>query len=190
MTDQETGEPVTDGRGSLVKGGALGLGVVGAAAAFTGASAQEGEEALVFSDKYWPQTPFVVINQIQTSTTVDILNGIDDEGIAEISQPDEFNGYVVNYRMTEEGPGMYTTIFTEGSLQRDERYQFSGDAQMFSTELNLLETTIEAPGGDDGDAGNEETTPEQEETTAEPAETTAEENETEAVVVGTTTTQT
>jgi len=177
MTDQETGEPATGGRGSLVKGGALGLGVVGAAAAFTGASAQEGEEALVFADKYWPQTPFVVINQIQTSTTVDILNGIDDEGVPEISQPDEFNGYVVNYRMTEEGPGMYTTVFTEGSLQRDERYQFSGNAQMFSTDLNLLETTIEAPdgGGDD------------EETTTVEGETTTEEGEQQEVVVETTT---
>jgi len=160
MTDQETGEPVTDGRGSLVKRGALGLGVAGAAAAVGSAAAQEGEEALVFSDKYWPQTPFVVINQLQTSTTVDILNGIDDEGVAEISQPDDFNGYVVNYRMTEDGPGMYTTIFTESSLQRDEQYQFSGNAQMFSTELNVLETTIEAPdgGGDDDDDDDEEET--------------------------------
>jgi len=131
---------------------ALALGGSGAAsatepvAAERTAVAQQTAQGLVFAYDYWPLTPFLVINQLQTSTTVDILNGIDDEGIPEISQPDEFNGYVVNYRMTEEGPGLYTTVFTEGSLQRDERYQFEEDASMFSTDLNLLESTLTSQG--------------------------------------------
>jgi hypothetical protein len=84
------------------------------------AEAQQPQEGLVFAYDYWPLTPFLVINQLQTSTTVDILNGIDDEGIPEISQPDDFNGYVVNYRMNDDGPGLYTAVFTEASLQTDE----------------------------------------------------------------------
>jgi len=140
-------------RRSFLKAGALAstalaLGGSGVASATDGvavrqdAVAQQAQEGLVFAYDYWPLTPFVVINQLQTSTTVDILNGIDDEGIPEISQPDDFNGYVVNYRMTEDGPGMYTLVFTEGTLQSDGQYQFEEDASMFSTDLNLLESTL------------------------------------------------
>jgi len=140
----------------------------------------------VFAYDYWPETPFLVINQLQTSTTVDILNGIDDGGIPEISQPDDFNGYVVNYRMNDDGPGLYTAVFAEASLQTDERYQFSGDAQMFSTQLNLLEGTIESANGD-GDAGDDETEAEPTTAETEAEETTTEQSETQEVVVGTTT---
>jgi len=146
MTDEKSEDLIDSNRRSFMKKGALASGALALGLSGSGTvAAQEGEEALVFAYDYWPQTPFLVINQLQTSTTVDILNGLDDEGIAEISQPDDFNGYVVNYRMQEDGPGLYTMIFTDSSLQTDEQFQFSGDAQMFSTELNLLETTIESP---------------------------------------------
>jgi len=146
MTDEKSKDLLDSNRRSFMKKGALASGALALGLSGSGTvAAQEGEEALVFAYDYWPQTPFLVLNQLQTGTTVDILNGIDDEGIPEISQPDDFNGYVVNYRMQQDGPGLYTMIFTESSLQQDEQYQFAGNAQMFSTELNLLETTIQSP---------------------------------------------
>jgi hypothetical protein len=113
------------------------------------AEAQQPQEGLVFAYDYWPLTPFTVTNQLQTTTTVDILNGIDDEGIAEISQPDVFNGYVVNYTPTDDGPGTFTLVFTAGTLQRDGQYQFEDDGQMFSTDLNLPESTLTSQGSGD-----------------------------------------
>jgi len=96
----------------------------------------------VFAYDYWPLTPFTVTNQLQTTTTVDILNGIDDEGIAEISQPDVFNGYVVDYRLQRGGPGRFTLVFTEAMLEPGERYQFGMDSQVFSTRVGVISAML------------------------------------------------
>jgi hypothetical protein len=121
MADENSDDLIDPKRRSFMKRSALASGALALGVSASGtAAAQEGEEALVFAYDYWPETPFLVINQLQTSTTVDILNGINDEGIPEISRPDDFNGYVVNYRMNDDGPGLYTAVFTEASLQTDE----------------------------------------------------------------------
>lgn len=121
---------------------------------------QDTPRILVFAYGFWPQIPFTVVGQLQTDTTIKILTGPENSGLPEIPQPDEWNGYLINYEVTDtengyavdtkarEGfSGLFTLVFTETSLRTDRQYQFSGDATVFSTRLNLLANT-ESTGSD------------------------------------------
>ena len=99
------------------------------------------DRALVFSYDYYPGTEFDVISQLETGTTVRILQTVDEETVPEISQPDDYTGHVVRYQV---GPGAGITSFL---FLRDEALS-AGDsgtmgevASMFSPDLNLLQTS-------------------------------------------------
>jgi hypothetical protein len=90
-------------------------------------------EALVFTCDFHPAVPFTVLDRIQTSTVVEILSGPSGEGVPVITHPEDYNGYVVNYRLQRGGPGEFTLVFTEAMLEPGERYQFGMDSQVLST---------------------------------------------------------
>ena len=102
----------------------------------------------MFAYAYFPGAPVRVTAPLETATTVDILNGPDDQGVPEISQPDQYGGSVVSYRLGRSA--LYTFLFTRDvSLQTEGRYRLGGDAQVFSNRLNLLQAPLNrADGGE------------------------------------------
>lgn len=123
---------------SALATGALALGTAGAGTA----AAQQQGNALVFSYEFFPGATFRVTAPLQQSTTIEILNGPDDQGVSEISQPDEYNGYVIGYQLGDSV--IYTFAFVRGrTLQRDSRHQFGDDSQVFSSQLNLLSVPVQ-----------------------------------------------
>lgn len=101
-------------------------------------------QVLMFTYDYEAGESFDVVSQLETSTTVRILQTADEETVSEISQPDEYTGHVVRYQ-TDSGPQAPTILL----FTRDESYEsgdsgsLGEDAQMFSSQLNLLSTSIE-----------------------------------------------
>lgn len=104
------------------------------------ASTQRRVPVLMFGYGYYPGTEFTIEAPLSTSTTVDVLNGPDDEGIPEISQPDEYNGYVTNLLLGT--LPTYSFLFSRQPLQRDSRFLVTFEAQVLSSELNLLEVVL------------------------------------------------
>lgn len=154
-TDEESGF-MEESRRSVMKKGALATGAVALGlGASTGTAAAQQERILVFAYDYYPQTPFSVEASLQQSTTVDLLNGPNDQGIDEISQPDDYNGYVVRYRLSgNQGAGIYALLFTQQSLNTGSTLRLGTDASVFSTDLNLLAAN-RASGGGGGGGGND-----------------------------------
>lgn len=104
---------------------------------------QEGQ-ALVFSYDYKAGSTFDVISQLETGTTVRLLQTAEGESVPEISQPDEYNGYVIR-EQTQNGPLAPTTVlFVRGqTFSSGDTATLGEDASMFSSQLNLLSTTLE-----------------------------------------------
>jgi len=96
---------------------------------------------------------------------VEILSGPSGEGVPVISQPDDYDGYVVNYRMNDDGPGEFTLVFTEETLERGERYQFGMESQVFSNDINLISAMLRS--APDSAPAAEATTPTEGTTTEE-----------------------
>jgi hypothetical protein len=133
----------------------LGTGAFGTAAV----GAQQAQAA-VFADSYYPGANFDVVAPLEQGTTVDILQ-VDDEPVAEISQPDEWAGHIVRYDIGR-GAGITTFLFVRGqSLSSGDSGTIGPAASVLSSELNLLETTLgdgSGPGGEQATAENETTT--------------------------------
>jgi len=106
---------------------------------------QDSQSAIVFAYDYYPGVSFDVTTQLQQSTTVNILDGPEDEGIPEIDNPSDYNGYVVSYDL--EGNSIYAYMFTTSNVQQDDTLTFGDDASYFSTDLNLVETSVSTDGG-------------------------------------------
>lgn len=125
-------------KGALATG-ALALGT----AATTGAvTAQEDEEVLMYSYDFFPGQDFVVISQLQQSTTVSMLM-IDDETVPEISSPDDFTGHVIRYSDGGDAAGITTFLFSEEvSLSEDDSGTLGTEPSMFSSDLNLLSSNL------------------------------------------------
>lgn len=104
---------------------------------------QEGR-ILVFTYDYEAGSSFDVVTELETSTTVSILQTVEGETVPEISQPDEYTGHVVRYE-TDDGPLAPTTLLfiREGRIPAGESGTLGEDASMFSSQLNLISTTVE-----------------------------------------------
>ncbi|MFC4247717.1 calcium-binding protein [Natribaculum luteum] len=129
----------------IQKGGltasALALGVTATGTA----TAQQNERALVFSYNYLPEADFTVVGRLRKSLTVDLLE-VDGEMVDEISQPDEWNGHVIRYDVDggSDAAGITTFLFLQNqTLDSGDTASTSADASMFSSELNLLNTSID-----------------------------------------------
>jgi len=128
-----------------------GLGASSVVSAQQDGGGQQGETALAFAYDFYPGVEFMVDASLQESVTVDILNGPDDDGIPEIDNPSDYNGYVIHYDVGD--TPTYSFAFSTGQLQTDSMYMFSQDqASYFSTDLNLIESSAESGGGGNGGA--------------------------------------
>ncbi|WP_227377423.1 hypothetical protein [Haladaptatus halobius] len=117
---------------------ALGLGSAGSASA-------QRQNVLVYTYDYHPNVQFRVTDSIEQSATVQLLQRPGGTDVPEISQPDEYDGYVIRYLLRGRGRRGNITAFVFGRdlvLAPGERRRFSGDASVFSGTLNLLGTTI------------------------------------------------
>lgn len=101
--------------------------------------------ALVFAAHYFAGQGFAIVARLPTATTIEILDGPDDQGVPVVPRPDEYLGYVV--RFDRLGTPVYSFLFATDLLQTGGRYRFSGDVTYFDGTLNLVSTPIVAVGG-------------------------------------------
>ncbi|WP_225741191.1 twin-arginine translocation signal domain-containing protein [Halorussus halophilus] len=146
--EEETGES----RRSFMKKGAVAAGglALGAASADS-AAAQQSRNVLVYSYQYYPGVRFRVIAPLQQSTTVRALRRPGGQTVPEISQPDDYNGYVITYRLstggdTDRAAGITTFAFTRQNLQTGRNYRIGVDATVFSSRLSLLSSQARLQG--------------------------------------------
>ena len=146
----ETTETTTDQtrrsflKTSLLAGGGLAL---AAAGTDTGA-AQSTTNALVYSYEFHPASTVRIEDRLLARTTVGLLKLPNGRTVPEITQPDDYNGYVVRYLLGNPRSSITTFLFSRNDLRVGERYRLSGTAQLFSTELNVVGTTISRRNGD------------------------------------------
>ena len=126
-------------KASALAAGGLALG----ATAAEGAAAQSESMALVYAYEFHPVTNFRVVDTIRASSTVRLLRLADGSRVSEISQPDDYNGYIIRYELGDPRSAVTTFLFTRATLQRGQAYRMSGIAQLFSTDLNLIGARID-----------------------------------------------
>jgi hypothetical protein len=130
-------------KGALATGAlALGLGSAGSASA-------QGANVLVYTYDYHPNVQFRVVNALEQSTTVRLLQRAGGGDVPEISQPDDYNAYIIRYQLGGGGGQGQITTFVFGrdlSLSSGDTRRFSGDASVFSSTLNLLSTSLQGGG--------------------------------------------
>ncbi|WP_435155750.1 hypothetical protein [Haladaptatus sp. DFWS20] len=95
--------------------------------------------ALLFARDYYPNVPFRVLGSLPATITVAILDEPPD-GVQVISQPDDYNGFVISYGFHE--TPIYTFLFTRRFLPTGGRFRLGSDPTYFSTNLNLLEVSL------------------------------------------------
>jgi hypothetical protein len=102
-------------------------------------AAQPSGTVLVFTRDFYPNVPFRIVSQLPASITVTILDEPPDD-VQVISQPDEYNGYVITYEFYE--TPIFVFLFSKQYLPTGTRFRFSDDAMYFSANLDLLEVSI------------------------------------------------
>jgi hypothetical protein len=153
MTESDTQEHVeSEDRRSFMKKGALATGALALGLGSAGTASAQNRNVLVYTYDYHPNVQFRVVNTLEKATTVRLLERPGGGTVPEISQPDNYNGYIIRYLLGGGGGGqgqITTFMFRQGgqALSRGDTRRFSGDASVFSSRLNLLSTTLEGSGG-------------------------------------------
>ena len=150
---EETPTDESDHQRSLMKTGTLATGALALGVGSVGSASAQDSTVLVYSYDYHMNVDFMVTNTLEKSTTVQLLQQPGGGTIPEISQPDDYNGYVVRYLFGGGGDQAQMTTFIFGenlSLSEGDMGQFMGDASLFSNTLNLLRTTIQSGGNGGG----------------------------------------
>ncbi|MFB6166039.1 MAG: hypothetical protein ABEJ31_12835 [Haloarculaceae archaeon] len=146
MTNEEKPQTGDESRRSFMKKGAVASGLVALGAAGVGtAAAQDQASALVFSYDYYPGAEFTVTASLQQSTTTKMLQTPGGQNISEISSPADYNGYAIGYSLG--GSPIYSYLFTKRTLQQGNSYSIGEEAQVLSSRLNLLSTSISRGSG-------------------------------------------
>ncbi|SEW26904.1 hypothetical protein SAMN05216285_3625 [Natrinema salifodinae] len=139
-------------KGALAAG-ALTLGTGAFGTATVGA---QDDQVAVFANNFYPQASFDVLAQLETSTTVEILQ-VDGETVSEISQPDEWAGHIIRYDIGQES-GITSFLFVRGqSLSTDDSGTIGEDASVLNSDLNLLSASIDSGTTGDTDTIEEDT---------------------------------
>ncbi len=87
-----------ESRRTFMKKGALATGALALGLGSTGtALAQDSRQVLVYTYAYHPNVPFRVTNALEQSTVVRLLQRPGGGDVAEISQPDDYSGWVIRY---------------------------------------------------------------------------------------------
>ena len=94
---------------------------------------------LLFARDFFPNVPFRVLGGLPATITVAILDEPPD-GVQVISQPDDYNGFVISYEFSE--TPLFTLLFTPRFLPTGSRFRLGGDPTYFSANLNLLEVSL------------------------------------------------
>ena len=158
MTEQTQQEPTdveSDDRRSFLKKGALATGALALGLGSAGSASAQSRNVLVYTYDYHPNVEFRVTNSLEKATTVRLLERPGGGTVPEITQPDNYNGYIIRYLLGGGGGGgqgqITTFLFLQGgALSQGSTHQLSGDASVFSSELNLLSTTIRGGFGGGG----------------------------------------
>ena len=166
QTPQETLDIESDDRRSFLKKGALATGALALGLGSAGSASAQNRNVLVYTYDYHPNVEFRVTHSLEQSTTVRLLERPGGGTVPEISQPDNYNGYIIRYLLGggfnggRGGQGQITTfLFTQGrSLSQGTTHRLSGNASVFSSTLNLLSTTIRGRGGGGGTTSGGTTT--------------------------------
>ncbi len=158
MTEKENPDAETvesKERRSFMKKGALATGALALGLGSAGsASAQDGNQVLVYTYDYHPGVSFRVTNSLEQSTVVSLLERPGGGDVPEISQPDNYSGWIVRYNLGEGDAAITTFLFSQdANLSTGDQHMLSGDASIFSSELNLLSANLSS-----GDGGNGGTT--------------------------------
>ncbi|WP_231185912.1 hypothetical protein [Haladaptatus sp. DYF46] len=106
-------------------------------------AAQPSGTVLVFTRDFYPNVPFRIVSQLPASITVTILDEPPDD-VQVISQPDEYNGYVITYEVY--GTPIFVFLFSRRYLPVGTRFRFSDDATYFSANLDLIEVSVARSG--------------------------------------------
>ncbi|WP_232423770.1 MULTISPECIES: twin-arginine translocation signal domain-containing protein [Haladaptatus] len=148
VREQQDAENVeSEERRSFMKKGALATGALALGLGSAGSASAQGRNVLVYTYDYHPQVEFRVVNSLEQATTVRLLQRPGGGNVPEISQPDDYDGYIIRYLLGGgggDGRGQITTfVFGRNlSLSQGDTRQFSGDASIFSSTLNLLSTSL------------------------------------------------
>lgn len=141
----------SDDRRSFMKKGALATGALALGLGSAGSTAAQGQNVLVYTYDYHPNVQFRVVQALEQSTTVRLLQRSGGRDVPEISQPDDYNAYIIRYQLGGGGgaQGQITTFVfgRDLSLNTGSTRRFSGDASVFSSTLNLLSTSLQGSGG-------------------------------------------
>ncbi|WP_226006335.1 calcium-binding protein [Natrinema salinisoli] len=159
MSEQDT---TGDSRRSFMAKGALATGALtlGTGAFGTATVGAQENEVAVFASGFFPGAEFTVLDELQTSTTVEVLQ-LEGETVDEISQPDEWTGHIIRYEIGSES-GITTFMFVRGgSLSAGDSGTIASDASVLSPDLNLINTSLN---GDDVETDETDETDEMNET--------------------------
>jgi hypothetical protein len=182
----------------VLTAGAVGLGIgsMGAAMREDGAERDANDAGqhdehehppdlvLVFAHDYRSNALFRPIDRLPQGAVNSILGRRVNGSDPVVSEPTDYNGYVVLVKRTPNAPGEYTFVFVnQQTLQQDQWYRFTDDVVFFDTRISLLSVALTTGAG----VGETPTTTEQT-TVATTTETTtpADETTTHEVVVETT----
>ncbi|WP_227375209.1 twin-arginine translocation signal domain-containing protein [Haladaptatus halobius] len=154
MTERETQNTKnveSQERRSFMKKGALATGALALGLGSAGSASAQGANVLVYTYDYHPNVQFRVVNALEQSTTVRLLQRAGGGNVPEISQPDDYNAYIIRYQLGAglQGSQGQITTFVFGrdlSLSSGDTRRFSGDASVFSSTLNLLSTSVQGGG--------------------------------------------
>lgn len=107
----------------------------------------DGEQfgnVLVFARDFHPNTRFRIVGRLAAGITVEMLRGPAGQSVPVLTQPDDFDGYVIS--STVGTSAFYSFLFAEQFLLSEARYSFGSEATYFSSVLNLLEVPIHRVG--------------------------------------------
>ncbi|WP_222919287.1 hypothetical protein [Natrinema sp. SYSU A 869] len=105
---------------------------------------QDGGDVILYTYHFEANESFDVVSELEADTTVRALVTADLETVPEISQPDEYNGYIIRYQVDDGPRGPTVFLFTrDETLETGDSATLGEEAQMFSSQLNLIETTLD-----------------------------------------------
>lgn len=97
---------------------------------------------LLFADDYRSDALFRPIDRLPQRTVNTILGSRMDGGPV-VSEPTDYNGYVVLVKSHPNATGKYTFVFVnEETLQQEQWYRLTDDAVFFDADANLLSAVI------------------------------------------------
>ncbi|ELZ22578.1 hypothetical protein C477_04249 [Haloterrigena salina JCM 13891] len=105
------------------------------------AQSEDRHLVLVSLDDYRPGLTVRLVDRLPATTVVRLLRTPDGETVPVLTQPDEYAGYVARSTLEGGAVGTTTHLFAREQLETGAEYELVGDAQVFSTRLNLFRVT-------------------------------------------------